>query len=162
MKYGQSVESIALPSSNIQQYAMFNDHTASELRRRSSNIPTNNQESTQSKSPYTNGNDLYQTQIQVNKNDSKYIKENRLSNAKKIENSIAQMGALFTQMASLVMEQSETISRIEDDVEIGYEQTKQANDSMQKFYEISKGNRGMILKIFALLIFFIFLFLVWT
>ena len=33
------------------------------------------------------------------------------------------MGALFTQMASLVMEQGESLSRIEDDVEFGLENT---------------------------------------
>jgi t-SNARE complex subunit (syntaxin) len=33
------------------------------------------------------------------------------------------MGELFTKMSSLVMEQSETILRIEDDVEIGLENT---------------------------------------
>ena len=60
------------------------------------------------------------------------------------------------------MEQSETIARIEDDVEVGLTETQEAHKSMERFYEITKGNRGMIIKIFALLIFFIFLFLVWT
>jgi len=43
----------------------------------------------------------------------------RLKGAQKVEATIAQMGQLFTQMASLVLEQGETITRIEDDVEIG-------------------------------------------
>ena len=72
------------------------------------------------------------------------------------------MGRLFSQMATLVLEQSETLSRIEDDVEIGLSDTKEAHVSMTNLYEITKGNRGMIIKIFLLLIFFIFLFLVWT
>ena len=65
-------------------------------------------------------------------------------------------------MATLVLEQSETLSRIEDDVEIGLSDTKEAHVSMMNLYDITKGNRGMIIKIFLLLIFFIFLFLVWT
>lgn len=65
-------------------------------------------------------------------------------------------------MTALIMEQSETISRIEDDVELGLQQTTEAHKSMEQFYEITKGNRGLIIKIFLLLIFFIFLFLVWT
>lgn len=65
-------------------------------------------------------------------------------------------------MATLVLEQSETLSRIEDDVEIGLSDTKEAHVSMTNLYDITKGNRGMIIKIFLLLIFFIFLFLVWT
>ena len=72
------------------------------------------------------------------------------------------MSELFSQMASLVLEQSQTISRIEDDVESGLMDTKDAHASMTHVYEITKGNRGIILKIFALLVFFIFLFLVWT
>ena len=69
------------------------------------------------------------------------------------------MGKLFIQMASLVKEQSATITRIEDDVESGLQDTNEAHESMMKLYDITKGNRSMILKIFALLIFFIFLFL---
>ena len=65
-------------------------------------------------------------------------------------------------MATLVLEQSETLARIEDDVEEGLADTKEAHVSMQQLYDITKGNRSMIIKIFLLLIFFIFLFLVWT
>lgn len=85
-----------------------------------------------------------------------------LRNAQNVEKSLAQMGELFAQMATLITQQSETITRIEDDVEIGLTQTTEAHDSMQKFYEITKGNRSMIIKVFLLLIFLIFLFLVWT
>lgn len=94
--------------------------------------------------------------------EAKYRPEIRLSNAQRIEATIAHMGEMFTQMAQLVMEQSETISRIEDDIEVGLQETIKANTSMQSFYEITKGNRGMVLKIFALLVLFIFIFLVWT
>lgn len=72
------------------------------------------------------------------------------------------MGKLFQQMTTLIMEQSETIARIEDDVELGLQQTAEAHKSMESFNEITKGNRGLIIKVFLLLIFFIFLFLVWT
>lgn len=72
------------------------------------------------------------------------------------------MGQLFAQMATLVSEQSETIMRIEDDVELGYQETKQAQGHLQTVYDITKGNRSLILKIFALLVVFIFLFLYWT
>lgn len=72
------------------------------------------------------------------------------------------MGQLFAQMATLVSEQAETIARIEDDVEAGLQDTLEAQGHLQNVYEITKGNRGLILKIFALLVLFIFLFLVWT
>lgn len=75
---------------------------------------------------------------------------------------VIKMGKLFADVANLVMEQSEVLGRIEDDVEAGLDDTKVAYASITSAYEITKGNRGMILKIFALLVFFIFVFLVWT
>ncbi len=72
------------------------------------------------------------------------------------------MGQLFLQMANLVKEQSSVINRIEDDVEVGLQDTTEAHDSIIRLYDITKGNRSLIFKIFALLIFFMFLFLVWT
>jgi t-SNARE complex subunit (syntaxin) len=88
--------------------------------------------------------------------------ESRLHHAQRIESSIREMGQLFSQMASLIAEQSEVITRIEDDVEIGHQNTVEGYSSIQQAYEITKGNRGMIIKIFLILIFCIFLFLVWT
>jgi hypothetical protein len=89
-------------------------------------------------------------------NNSKY------QNTLKVETAIAQMGSLFTQMSTMVMEQGETLARIEDDVEGGLLDTIEAHESMTVFYEVTKGNRSMIIKIFLLLLFFIFLFIVWT
>jgi len=83
----------------------------------------------------------------------------RMRTAERVEASIAQMGELFGQMANLVMAQGETISRIEDDVEAGLIDVEAGHSEMNKFLEITKGNRGIILKIFALLIFFIILFM---
>ena len=85
----------------------------------------------------------------------------RLRGAEKVEAAIAQMGSLFTQMAGLVMEQGETLARIEDDIESGLEQTVAAHAEMQYFYDISKGNRALIVKILLLLAFFAILFLRW-
>ena len=72
------------------------------------------------------------------------------------------MGKLFTEMTSLVMEQSEVIGRIEDDVEAGLEDTKVAYSSITSTYDITKGNRSIIIKIFLLLIVFAVIFLVFT
>jgi syntaxin 5 len=71
------------------------------------------------------------------------------------------MGKLFSDMASMVLEQGEVLGRIEDDVEAGLEDTKGAYDSITSTYEMTRGNRAMIIKIFALLVFFVVLFLFW-
>jgi t-SNARE complex subunit (syntaxin) len=72
------------------------------------------------------------------------------------------MGKLFSKMSELVMAQGETITRIEDDVESGLQETQEAHKSMEYFYDITKGNRSLIFKVFGLLIFFIFVFLYLT
>jgi syntaxin 5 len=72
------------------------------------------------------------------------------------------MGHLFSQMASMIAEQSEVILRIEDDVEVGLAHTIEGHKHLEDVYAMTKGNRSIIIKIFLILIFFIFLFLVWT
>ena len=171
-KYGISTAH-EMKSFDKQQYAMFSTVASQPVG--GDTVPNGNQgihrrrgHHTQVTSVITNPSmmsdqqdyDKKQGLIQAEK--TKYFKDQRLSNVQKIEASIAQMGELFSQMATMVMEQSETLARIEDDVEVGLEETTKAHQHMEKFYEISKGNRGMIIKIFLLLIFFIFLFLVWT
>jgi syntaxin 5 len=75
---------------------------------------------------------------------------------------LLQMGHLFSQMSSLVLAQGETVSRIEDDVEAGLQDTEEAHTDLLYVHEVTKGNRGLIIKIFGLLAFFILLFMVWT
>ena len=62
-------------------------------------------------------------------------------------------------MATLVMSQGETLTRIEDDVESGLMETEEAHKSMENFYEITKGNRSIILKIFAIMMILAFLYI---
>lgn len=100
--------------------------------------------------------------IQTQAQSQNRARASRLKFAEKAEQKVAQMGALFQQMASLVMEQSETIARIEDDVESGLTDTKEGHKHLTEYYERSKGNRGMIIKVFFLLAFFILLFMWWT
>jgi hypothetical protein len=88
--------------------------------------------------------------------------QNRLISAEKVEQSIAKMGALFTQMATLVMQQGEQIERIEDDVEAGLMDVEEGHKELGILLELTKGNRGVIIKVFLLLVFFIVLFLVWS
>mmetsp|Transcript_1940 Transcript_1940/g.3194 ORF Transcript_1940/g.3194 Transcript_1940/m.3194 type:complete len:410 (-) Transcript_1940:27-1256(-) len=107
------------------------------------------------------GNSQAQSQQQVQRPASMYDRY-RLQQAQQAESTVAQMGQLFSQMATLVSEQSEVIMRIEDDVEAGLVETLEAQGHLQTVHDITKGNRGLIIKIFLLLLLFIFLFLVWT
>ncbi|CAM9392185.1 unnamed protein product [Heterosigma akashiwo] len=63
-------------------------------------------------------------------------------------------------MATLVAAQGEVVQRIDDDVELAHAGVEAGHLELQKFYSIVRGNRGLIIKIFAILCVFIFLFVV--
>ena len=165
--YQKRENEIGMASAGSAGYAMFNknkyqqtlnidtttgdtstDSSSSNLRRRSGNTVT---------APTSGfGGAVQLTQKAAVRND------HMLRQSQKVEQSVAQMGALFSQMATLVMQQSETVMRIEDDVESGLYETQEAQKSMESLYEITKGNRSLIIKIFLLMMFFAVVFLVWT
>ena len=72
------------------------------------------------------------------------------------------MGQLFTQMSSLVLEQGETLQRIEDDVEGGLVDTEDGYKNMVDYQNITKGNRALVVKVFAVLVFMVVLFMYLT
>lgn len=63
--------------------------------------------------------------------------------------------AQFTKMSSLISQQGEVLERIEDDVEAAAGDIDAGHDELVKVYGMTKGNRGLILKVFGILIFLI-------
>eukprot|EP00816_Leptocylindrus_hargravesii_P005780 CAMPEP_0196806964 /NCGR_PEP_ID=MMETSP1362-20130617/6902_1 /TAXON_ID=163516 /ORGANISM="Leptocylindrus danicus, Strain CCMP1856" /LENGTH=466 /DNA_ID=CAMNT_0042180671 /DNA_START=1 /DNA_END=1398 /DNA_ORIENTATION=+ len=82
----------------------------------------------------------------------------RLDNARQVESAIAELGQMFGKMANLVASQQEVVDKIEDDIEAAAVQVNAGADEIQKVYTMVQGNRGLIIKVFALLIFFILFF----
>jgi t-SNARE complex subunit (syntaxin) len=58
-------------------------------------------------------------------------------------------------MSHLIQSQGETLMKIEDDVEAAMDHVEAGREEIIKLYEWTKGNRGLIIKVFSLLIFFI-------
>lgn len=54
---------------------------------------------------------------------------------------------------------SQLVVRIDDDMEMALEDVRKGHTEMQNYLRIVKGNRGVIVKTFALLIAFIVLFI---
>jgi len=79
----------------------------------------------------------------------------RLEQARGAERTLANLGTMFGKMADLVVAQGETIEKVEDDVEAAHVDVYAGHEEIQKLYGITKGNRGLILKVFSILIFFI-------
>jgi len=81
--------------------------------------------------------------------------QSRLASARLAEKSIAELGVMFTKMSTLISQQGETLERIEDDVEAAGLDIDAGHDELVKVYGMTKGNRGLILKVFGILIFLI-------
>ncbi|KAG6618577.1 Syntaxin 5 [Phytophthora cinnamomi] len=67
---------------------------------------------------------------------------------------------MYTRMATMVAEQGEIISRIDDDMDIAQTNVEAAHGELLKLFNMVQGNRSLILKIFLVLILVIFLFVV--
>lgn len=79
----------------------------------------------------------------------------RAQQARLAEKSIAELGVMFTKMSTLISQQGEVLERIEDDVEAAAGDIDAGHDELVKVYGMTKGNRGLILKVFGILIFLI-------
>ena len=68
---------------------------------------------------------------------------------------LADLTNMFGKMSEMIRNQGETLTKIEDDVEAGHDNVNEGAKEIGKLYEITKGNRSLIIKVFAILIFFI-------
>jgi t-SNARE complex subunit (syntaxin) len=78
-----------------------------------------------------------------------------LDEARQAETALGELGTLFGKMSSLIVRQGETLEKIEDDVEAAHADVMAGQDEIAKLYSIKKGNRPLIIKTFAILIFLI-------
>ncbi|KAL7549072.1 hypothetical protein ACHAWF_012342 [Thalassiosira exigua] len=79
----------------------------------------------------------------------------RAHQARLAERSVAELGVMFAKMSSLISQQGEVLERIEDDVEAAGGDVDAGHDELAKVYGMTRGNRGLILKVFGILIFLI-------
>ncbi|KAF7720980.1 cis-Golgi t-SNARE syntaxin [Apophysomyces ossiformis] len=97
-----------------------------------------------------------QEQMMVLEND-RYI-ESRSTAIDSIESTIAELGSIFQQLATMVAEQRETVQRIDqntDDIEMN---VMGAQRELLKYYTNISSNRWLIIKIFVTIIFFFMVF----
>jgi len=104
---------------------------------------------------YTKNNGESSVQAQILQRRNNRATKNRLAQARLAEKSIAELGVMFTKMSSLISQQGEVLERIEDDVEAAGLDIDAGHNELVKVYGMTKGNRGLILKVFGILIFLI-------
>ena len=78
----------------------------------------------------------------------------RLTSVQGIQRTIAELGQIFTRMASTIQQQEELVSRIDTDIDSADFHIKEGTSQLLIYYNSISSNRKLILKIFAILIFF--------
>lgn len=102
------------------------------------------------------GNSNYTSQMQVVEKQETYIKD-RSDAMESIEQTIVELGGIFSQLAHMVKEQEEEIKRIDTNVDETETNVELAHGEILKYFQSITSNRWLILKIFfVLIVFFIF------
>ena len=111
--------------------------------------------SSSSSSSFGQNDHASELQTQILERKQRRQTQNRLASAQEAERTLADLGNVFGKMSTLIVQQGETVDRLEDDVEAAAVDVAAGQAEIQTLYSLRKGNRGLILKVFGILIFFI-------
>ena len=79
-----------------------------------------------------------------------------------VESTIVELGTAFNQLAHMVQDQGETITRIDMNIEDTAVNVEGAHDALLRYFASVNSNRWLILKVFGVLFFFFILFVVFA
>lgn len=80
--------------------------------------------------------------------------ETRLNEIKDIENNLIEVSDMYIKLGELVFEQGELIKRIDNNIEYSLDNVENSQEELLNWYKKISNNRGLILKIFTVLIVF--------
>jgi len=98
-------------------------------------------------------------QGQMFEEQDQYLQE-RSSAMQQVESTIVELGDMFTQLATMVQEQEESIMRIDTNVEESELNIEAAHSELLKYFRSVTSNRWLMVKIFATVIIFFMIFVV--
>ncbi|KAF9598778.1 hypothetical protein IFM89_031446 [Coptis chinensis] len=84
--------------------------------------------------------------------------QNRASALQNVESTISELGGIFTQLATMVAQQGELAIRIDDNMDESLSNVEGARGALLKHLNQISSNRWLLIKIFAVLIFFLMVF----
>ncbi|XP_014221115.1 syntaxin-5 [Trichogramma pretiosum] len=84
----------------------------------------------------------------------------RAETMQNIESTIVELGGIFQQLAHMIKEQEEMVERIDSNVEVTELNVAAGHTEILKYFRSVSRNRGLMIKIFAFLIFFLVFFVV--
>ena len=108
--------------------------------------------------------DFSQVQMQATSNDvatREYI-DSRSQAIDSIEATIAELGQIYQNFATLLATQRETVQRIDDNIGDMHVNVEGAHNQLLLFYQNMSGNRMLMLKVFAVLVVFFMAFILLT
>ena len=85
--------------------------------------------------------------------DQSYLQQ-RANAVSDIETSIASIGQIYNKLGNLIAEQGEQVERIDDDIEQAQQNVTAGTNELEKYWNSMKGNKVLMMKIFAILLFF--------
>jgi len=77
-----------------------------------------------------------------------------------IESTIVELGGIFSQLATMVKEQEEMVTRIDNNVDDTALNVEMGHNEILKYFQSVTSNRWLMVKIFGVLIFFFLLFVI--
>lgn len=101
----------------------------------------------------------FQQQMQLVDQQDDYIQD-RADTMKNIESTIVELGGIFTQLAHMVKEQEEIVHRIDSNTDDAVMNVEAAHSEILKYFQSVTSNRWLMIKIFAVLILFFIIFVV--
>jgi len=101
-----------------------------------------------------------QQQLLVYEDSSVQYLEERANAMQSIESTIVELGTIFNQLATMVSQQEEMITRIDTNVNDTSLNVNAAHESLLQYFQSVSGNRWLMFKIFGVLFIFFLLFVV--
>ena len=98
-------------------------------------------------------------QQQITDDTEAYV-QSRAETMQSIESTIVELGGIFQQLAHMVKEQEEMVERIDSNIEDTELNVEAAHTEILKYFQSVTNNRWLMIKIFAVLIFFFIFFVV--
>lgn len=101
-----------------------------------------------------------QTQAMVYADETDQYLTTRAETMQNIESTIVELGGIFQQLAHMVKEQEEMVERIDANVVDAELNVESAHGEILKYFQSVTSNRWLMIKIFAVLIFFFIFFVI--
>ncbi|KAG8326204.1 Syntaxin-5 [Homalodisca vitripennis] len=102
---------------------------------------------------------IMQSQALIYDETDQYL-SSRAETMQNIESTIVELGGIFQQLAHMVKEQEEMVERIDANVADAELNVEAAHNEIVKYFQSVTNNRWLMIKVFAVLIFFFIFFVV--